>query len=41
MVHYFPSTHWLETEQFDLVVSGITLLIFFFPLILGFIRNKK
>jgi YkoY family integral membrane protein len=40
MVHFFPSTHWIETEEFDLIVSGITLFIFFFPLLKGLFQKK-
>jgi YkoY family integral membrane protein len=38
LVHFVPSTAWIESENFDLVVSAITLAIFIIPLLLK--RNK-
>lgn len=35
LVHFVPSTKWLESETTDLVVSALTLLIFAFPLVFG------
>ena len=39
LVHLFPSTKWIESEQFDLFISGLTLAIFVVPII--FFRSKK
>lgn len=33
LVHFVPETKWIESEQFDLFVSGLTLAIFIVPLI--------
>ena len=34
LVHFFPQYRWIESEQFDMYVSGVTLVIFFFPILL-------
>ncbi|MNY41955.1 hypothetical protein D3C86_1768060 [compost metagenome] len=39
LVHYVPSTKWIESEHFDLFVSGLTLAIFIVPIIV--FRSKK
>jgi YkoY family integral membrane protein len=31
LVHYVPSTKWLESEGFDMIMSGLTILVFFVP----------
>lgn len=33
LVHFYPTLCWLESERFDMYVSAMTLLIFFFPII--------
>lgn len=33
IVHYVPQLHWIEGENFDLVISALTLLIFFVPVL--------
>ncbi len=35
LVHFVPTTKWIESETTDLVVSGLTLLIFAIPLLLA------
>lgn len=32
LVHYIPSLAWIETEAFDLIISGLTLATFFGPI---------
>lgn len=39
LVHYVPSTAWLESERTDWIMSGITLLVFLFPLITSKLFN--
>ncbi len=39
LVHYVPSTEWIESEKFDLFISGLTLAIFIVPLLI--FRAKK
>ncbi len=41
LVHYFPETEWIESENFDLAVSGLTLSIFVFPIIFAKLRKKN
>ena len=33
LVHFVPSTKWIESEFVDMCVSGLTLLVFFVPVI--------
>ncbi len=33
LVHFVPSTQWIESEKFDLFISGLTLAIFIFPIL--------
>lgn len=33
LVHYVPSTEWIESETFDMYVSGLTLAIFIVPIL--------
>lgn len=40
LVHYFPSYKWIESERFDMYVSGLTLLVFFFPILVQFFKKK-
>ena len=40
LVHFVPSTKWIESEQFDLVISGLTLAIFIVPILVNRIMNK-
>jgi YkoY family integral membrane protein len=39
LVHFVPSTEWIESEKFDLFISGLTLAIFVVPII--FHKAKK
>jgi YkoY family integral membrane protein len=39
LVHYVPSAKWIESEQFDLFISGLTLAIFIVPILI--FRGKK
>lgn len=39
LVHFVPSTKWLESESVDWIMSGLTLLIFLFPLITAKLCN--
>jgi len=32
VVHFIPNLAWIESEAFDLIISGITLLTFFGPI---------
>jgi YkoY family integral membrane protein len=41
VVHYFPSFSWVESEQFDLFISALTLFIFFLPIISARFFPKK
>lgn len=41
LVHFVPSTEWIESEQFDLCISGLTLAIFAIPILLFRAKNKK
>lgn len=41
LVHFVPSTKWIESEQFDLFVSGLTLAIFIVPLLIFRAKKKK
>ncbi|WP_430403753.1 TerC family protein [Fluviicola sp.] len=41
LVHFVPSTEWIESEQFDLFISGLTLAIFVIPILLFRAKNKK
>ena len=41
VVHFFPSFEWIESEQFDLFVSALTLLIFIIPLLSAKFFQKK
>lgn len=40
VVHYFPQMKWLESEQFDMFVSALTLVIFAVPLVLAKKKGK-
>lgn len=41
LVHFFPSFEWIESEEFDLFISILTLLIFFLPILsMRFIQKK-
>lgn len=33
LVHFVPVLSWIESEAFDLVISGLTLAIFFLPVL--------
>lgn len=33
VVHYVPSMKWIESEAFDMTISGLTLAIFFIPVL--------
>jgi YkoY family integral membrane protein len=33
VVHYVPSMKWIESEAFDMTISGLTLAIFFLPIL--------
>ena len=33
LVHYVPTLKWIESEGFDLIISGLTLAIFFVPVL--------
>jgi YkoY family integral membrane protein len=39
LVHFVPSTKWIESEEFDFCVSALTLAIFIVPLL--FFKAKK
>lgn len=39
LVHFFPQYSWIESEQFDMYVSALTLVIFALPIIIA--RTKK
>ena len=41
LVHYVPSAEWIESEKFDLFISGLTLAIFIVPLIIFRAKKKK
>ena len=41
LVHYVPAAKWIESEQFDLIVSAITLAIFVVPILIFRSKNKK
>lgn len=41
LVHFYPSTKWIESENFDLLVSGLTLAIFIVPIIVVKLRKPK
>ena len=42
VVHFFPSFEWVESEEFDLFVSALTLLIFIIPIVsVRFFKKKK
>jgi YkoY family integral membrane protein len=42
VVHFFPSYEWIESEEFDLFVSALTLLIFILPIVsVRFFKKKK
>lgn len=39
LVHFVPSTNWIESENFDLIVSALTLAIFIVPILLKRIKS--
>jgi YkoY family integral membrane protein len=42
VVHFFPSYEWVESEEFDLFISALTLLIFILPIVsVRFFKKKK
>jgi YkoY family integral membrane protein len=42
LVHFYPSFEWIESEQFDLFVSVLTVLIFLLPIIsVRFFKREK
>ena len=41
LVHFVPSTHWIESEHFDLCISAITLAIFIVPILFHKSKEKK
>jgi YkoY family integral membrane protein len=41
LVHYVPSTKWIESEDFDLVVSCLTLAVFVVPILFARIKKGK
>jgi len=41
VVHYVPSTKWIESENFDLIVSCITLAVFIVPILVVKLKNKN
>jgi len=40
LVHFVPSTKWIESEKFDLIVSCLTLAIFIVPILFVKMRKK-
>ncbi len=40
-VHFFPSLKWLESETADIVMSALTLSIFFIPILVHKFRTRK
>lgn len=41
VVHYFPAARWIESEEFDLIISILTLAIFIVPILVFRARNRK
>lgn len=42
IVHFFPSFEWIESEEFDLFISVLTLLIFILPIVsIKFFKQKN
>lgn len=40
-IHFFPSLKWLESETADIVMSALTLSIFFIPILVHKFRTRK
>jgi YkoY family integral membrane protein len=41
VVHFFPSFEWIESEEFDMFVSALTLMIFIVPILsVKFFKRK-
>lgn len=40
LVHYIPGAKWIESETFDLIISGLTLATFFGPILYHKYKNK-
>ncbi len=41
-VHFFPQLHFLETETFDFIMSGLTVVVFIAPIVYGkFFKKVK
>lgn len=41
LVHFFPNFKWIESEEFDLFISVLTLMIFFVPILSVRFKNRK
>jgi YkoY family integral membrane protein len=41
LVHFDKSFEWIESEQFDLFISALTLLVFFLPILSSYVKKKK
>lgn len=42
VVHFFPSFEWVESEEFDLFISILTIMIFILPIVsVKFFKRKK
>jgi len=42
LIHYVPTLSWIEGEKFDMIISGLTILIFFVPVMWQrFIKKVK
>jgi YkoY family integral membrane protein len=41
LVHFFPNYKWIESEEFDLFISVLTLMIFFLPIASSRFLNKR
>jgi predicted tellurium resistance membrane protein TerC len=41
LVHFFPNFKWIESEEFDLFISVLTLMIFFVPILSVRFKGKK
>ena len=41
IVHFFPSFEWIESEEFDMFISALTLMIFIVPILsVKFFKRK-
>ncbi len=41
VVHFFPSFEWIESEEFDLFISALTLMMFVLPILSVRLIKKK